>query len=129
MALFCVDEDVSAQVADVLNARGHGAVAITREPALHGKDDAAILLFAMQHELVLITHNSTDFLLLHRVCASWPLQIHHRGILIVPHRFHLPASLIADHVEDLLKQRNPLDRELHVLERDVRGTYRWAQRS
>lgn len=128
MALFCVDEDVSAQVADALNVRGHDAVAITRDAALRGQNDAVILLFAIQHERVLITHNFTDFVLLHRVCVYWPLQIHHKGILLVPHKFHLPATLVADHVEDLLSDRNSIDRELYALEREVGATYRWAQR-
>lgn len=55
-----LDEDVNVLVADLLRARGFGAIT-AREAGQLQKSDAAQLAYAISQSKVLLTHNRVDF--------------------------------------------------------------------
>jgi predicted nuclease of predicted toxin-antitoxin system len=55
-----LDEDVSVLVADLLRARGFGAIT-TQEAGRLGSNDTEQLRYAVSHSLAFLTHNRADF--------------------------------------------------------------------
>ena len=55
-----LDEDVDVLVADLIRARGFAALT-TREADQLGRDDAAQLVYAANHQKAFVTHNRADF--------------------------------------------------------------------
>ncbi len=78
-----LDEDVDVLVADLVRARGFGAVT-TREAGQLGRSDIEQLTFAASRGMTLLTHNRVDFEALARRYASTG-QSHH-GIVIAVRR-------------------------------------------
>lgn len=83
-----LDENVSAHLVGQLTAVGVDA--ISTNPRHKGLDDANQLLFARDLGRVFVSHNASDFKLLHRARLLWsddwnvkPLP-QHGGILILP---------------------------------------------
>ncbi|MGI8827131.1 MAG: DUF5615 family PIN-like protein [Chloroflexota bacterium] len=87
MPEFYIDNNVALEVAGFLRAAGHPAVT-ARDLHRETNSDDEQLLVASQHGHVFLTHNETDFILLHdawqRWSAAWGVTAHHAGILIVP---------------------------------------------
>jgi hypothetical protein len=84
---FYVDNNVSADTALALRRMG-AHVVLTKDFGLRRAHDDFQLLKAAQDGWMLVTHNRTDFELLHRAWHRWsdawgtPRQ--HAGILVIP---------------------------------------------
>ena len=121
MATFAADENFAAPLARLLRAAGHD-VATARDLGLVSAPDDKVLLTAAEQGRILLTHNSADFLLLHRAWLRWPaawgLQPvpRHAGILAVP---QLAANLypwVVEAIGHLVTDRPALANELHALQ-------------
>ncbi len=107
MASFFLDEDVSANLADLLRSYGH-TVTDVHDERREGIPDPRQLLFASDRGLIEVTHNRRDFLLLHDAWLTWThewrMDHRHSGILVVdqlpPADLHVAARAIHDHVSD-----------------------------
>lgn len=75
---FLLDQDVPERIGDVLRQEGHSIICL-REVLPMDSEDSAVLKYASEHEIVLITCNRDDFLELAR-------QIPHYGLIIVIRR-------------------------------------------
>jgi len=86
MRLFAqvyLDEDVDVLVAKLLQARGFSALT-TQEAGCTGRTDQEQLSYAVGHERALLTHNRTDFEMLHR--AYLESDQSHYGIILANRR-------------------------------------------
>ena len=87
VAAFCLDHNISVDVADELQIPGHTAA---RSSLVHNAPDYEHLLYAAQHDCILVTHNVRDFRLLHGAWQVWPrvwglpLLPVHAGVLVPP---------------------------------------------
>lgn len=94
-----LDEDVSALVADLIDARGFDVIT-TREAGNLGNGDAAQLTYAVQKNRTLLTHNRADFEALAQ--AYFAAGHAHSGIIIAvrhpPHEIVRRLLLILNHV-------------------------------
>lgn len=105
MVMFFLDEDVSADLANLLRSYGHFVTDVHDEQR-EGIPDPRQLLFASDRGLTIITHNRRDFLLLHDTWLTWSHEWRtnhrHSGILMVdqlpPAALHIAARAIHDHV-------------------------------
>ena len=75
---FLLDHDVPERIADVLRQAGH-SVLLLREVLPKNTVDEAILRYAHEHELLLITCNRDDFLSLCR-------QLERAGVIVLIRR-------------------------------------------
>ena len=85
MASFYLDNDVSIRLARLLLKSGHLAFA-AKDLGFSAATDNEHLLVAVRNDWILVTHNRTDFTLLHDAWGSWPLALGlelplHPGIL------------------------------------------------
>jgi predicted nuclease of predicted toxin-antitoxin system len=95
MARFLCDEDFDATIGAALRVRGHDVLRHQEDPAApRGEPDAEVLARALAAERILLTHNRTDFIRLHRAGAR------HAGILTLPQ--DPDAEGAADRIEALL---------------------------
>ena len=92
MARLYADETFAWPVVSFPAAYGHDIERV-QDSGRSGLDDARHLLYAAQHNQVLITHNTEDFLLLHRAWIAWGVSFSHAGILAIAQA--LPRSQIA----------------------------------
>ena len=87
MANVLTDHDVAVEIARRLQRAGHQAVT-ARDLGLSRASDAELLLIAAKRGSVLVTHNGSDFAMLHdgwlRWSADWNVRAHHAGILVLP---------------------------------------------
>jgi len=87
VAAFYTDHNVARAVAELLRVAGHVAVT-ARDLGLEEASDDEQLLTAAQHDRIFVTHNESDFILLHdawqRWSATWGVPAQHAGILIIP---------------------------------------------
>jgi Domain of unknown function (DUF5615) len=119
LADFYIDNDVALEVAHLLRVSGHTAVT-ARDMGREGDRDDEQLLVASQQGHIFLTHNETDFVLLHdawqRWSEAWGVSAHHAGILIVPQgrRYGLDwgANEIARSVVDCLYRCSPISGRL-----------------
>ena len=79
---FYLDEDVDVGLALVLRAKGHYAET-TNEAGNKSASDESQLIYAMQHETVLVSHNRRHFRRLHRTWMITGKQ--HEGIILSRH--------------------------------------------
>lgn len=70
MARFYLDHDVSVRLAGEMIRAGHTAVT-TRDRLLTRASDPVQLLTAAQDNAIFVTHNRTDFVLLHNAWLEW----------------------------------------------------------
>ncbi|MHB8647089.1 MAG: DUF5615 family PIN-like protein [Thermomicrobiales bacterium] len=107
MAGFFLDEDVSADLPDLLRTYGHIVTDVHSEQR-EGVPDPRQLLFAADRGLTMITHNRRDFLLLHDAWLTWShewqIGRRHSGILVVeqmpPADLSIAARAIHEQVSD-----------------------------
>ncbi|WP_022836549.1 DUF5615 family PIN-like protein [Salisaeta longa] len=59
-ARLYLDEDVHVRIVDIVRGRGYRACT-TRDEGMLGRSDAEQLAFAAEQEMMLVTHNRTDF--------------------------------------------------------------------
>jgi hypothetical protein len=83
-----LDSDVSLRVVPALRAQNH-EVLTSRDAGLAHAGDYMQLLTAMRTGRVLITHNRSDFVLLHHAWLVWPREL---GVSFPPH----PSILVLD---------------------------------
>ena len=79
---FYLDEDVDVGLARLLRAKGHDAET-TDEAGNKSASDESQLVYAMQQEAVLISHNRRHFRRLHRAWMTTGKQ--HAGIILSRH--------------------------------------------
>jgi hypothetical protein len=86
VATFYLDENVSNHIVPFLEAAGHQVIT-ARDAGMIGTDDEEQVFFAWQRGFIIVTHNLTDFLLLHRTLHRWnSVWAHdsiHAGILAI----------------------------------------------
>jgi predicted nuclease of predicted toxin-antitoxin system len=58
---FLIDEDLSAELADMATARGFHALAIVRIPRFRGRGDPVVARYALENDMILVTNNRVDF--------------------------------------------------------------------
>lgn len=77
-----------------------------REQGLEQAHDPVQFLHAATHKRVLLTHNETDFLLLHEAWLlwsnAWRVVPDHSGVIALPQREHWPAHRTVDEIEQIL---------------------------
>lgn len=78
-----LDEDVSILLTELLQPHGFD-VLTTRDANNLGQPDAAQLLYASSQGRAILTHNRTDFEILHRTALAQ--QLAHAGIIIANRR-------------------------------------------
>ena len=88
MADFYLDHDVSARLVPLLQQSGHN-VLTAHGLGLQRAPDPIQLYTAAQRNAILVTHNQSDFQLLHIAwqywSTAWGVPKQHAGILILPH--------------------------------------------
>lgn len=101
MARIYLDEDVSENVERALSVFGHAIRHARKEPEMLSATDSAQLLAAYRFASIFVTHNRSDFRVLHdawrRWTITWKLDRHHRGILIIPQRVSFDVTARAVH--------------------------------
>lgn len=115
MANVYINEDVGKVFIQLLQAEGHTVRHARTTPGMSGVTDGYQLLFAAQHNSVLLTYNGKDFLTLHDVWCRWTAawqDAHAReGILLIPQ--HVPAAIVARAAHDHLTSNIPLRNEFY----------------
>ncbi len=105
MADLYLDHNVAAQLADLLQARGH-TVQTVGSLGLAAASDDALLLLAAQDARIFVTHNWSDFRLLHdawqRWSAAWGIAATHAGVLVIPTRPVWDTHRAAEEIDRLL---------------------------
>jgi hypothetical protein len=113
MARFYVDEDVALLLAHSLSQAGHDALT-TRDAGRLGAGDHLQFLYAVQERRILITHNVSDFSLLHLAWMAWPRDERapqsHPGILVAAQE---PAERVAAAIGGLLTRGGSLADSLY----------------
>ncbi len=56
-----LDEHLDPRLAEKLRARGHDALAVAEDPALHGLSDPALLDHALVEGRAIVTYDAADF--------------------------------------------------------------------
>lgn len=120
LAAFYLDHAVAREVAVLLRAAGHGA-STAREFRSERATDDEQLLIAAERGQIFITHNESDFILLHdawqRWRAAWSVRREHSGILIVPqgrkYGIDWAPAQIAQEVLRCLQDGGPLANRLY----------------
>jgi hypothetical protein len=101
LAALSLDEDVDVAIQAALQRKGYHTVT-ARDRRTRRARDAANLLVAAQDKRVFVTHNATDFKLLHEAWRTWSMPIPHAGILIVPQQ-RWSAEEAAEKIEEFVK--------------------------
>lgn len=117
-----LDENVADGLGAALRARGLDLLTTT-EAERKGATDPQQLLFALDTDRLLVTHNNADFRMLHEALVIWAGRwgvldrVRHRGILIIdqgkPRRGGLSILTMVGIVEALATEL-PLDNRLFV---------------
>lgn len=97
-----LDAHVSGpRVGHRLEAAGHDARALDREPALEGLDDEQVLMLASEDQRILVTHNIRDF---PGILREWMgAQRAHAGVILVYGIDHSEFELIGRGIERWLE--------------------------
>jgi hypothetical protein len=100
-----LDHNVAAQLAELLHARGHTAQTVGSFGLATASDDA-LLLRAAQDACIFVTHNWSDFRLLHdawrRWSAAWAITATHAGVLVILTRPVWDTQRAAEEIDRLL---------------------------
>lgn len=115
MGSLHLDNDVAAELQVLLQRNGHDVTAA--EPAgLAYAGDEEQLLFAAQNHRILVTHNTKDFVLLHRAwlrwTRAWEIPDQHSGILVIAQVKPRERSILAQAVMSLLSANSSRPNEL-----------------
>ena len=109
MAAFYIDKDVDTALAPALEAIGHQATT-TEALGLDQASDGRQLLTAAEHGWILLTHNGTDFIVLHDAwrfwTARWGIALDHAGVIVLPRSVHgrtWVAAYAAEQVNELVR--------------------------
>ncbi len=116
MTAFYTDHNVTAHLAPALRSLGHSVVT-ARDLGLQQAADDEHLLLAAQRGWLLVTHNATDFALLHdawrRWGAAWRVRPtpEHAGILVMPDLW--TPERLADELDRFLQSGPRLVNQLY----------------
>jgi hypothetical protein len=119
VAAFYLDQDVILETAIHLRSYGHD-VETTRASGRLDASDGEQLLAAAANGWILVSHNGSDFELLHDAwlrwgaASSWSLR--HAGIFIIPQQFWSPAQA-AEQIDAFVKSGFATTDELYIFER------------
>lgn len=108
MADFYLDENVSSELAPLLNARGHDAM-IARDALPEGTSDHLHVAYAARRGRILVTHNDGDFRLLHGAWRDWfdewgpRPRPNHAGMLSIPQKPRLSVVNAANLIHGLVE--------------------------
>ena len=124
MARFSVDADVSPDVVRGLRSYGHDGLSASDTGMRHADDEQQLIVAVLQSRL-LVSHNSRDFLLLHRAWLRWPpsLQVSfplHAGIAVIPQKSRLDHERAVAVLHDLITS-SPILANSFVLWKPSRG--------
>lgn len=106
MVRLFLDEDMSLRLVQALNERGIDA--LSANDGYKGLNDAAQLLSSRSLGRVLVTNNTSDFLLLHQAWITWSSAWNlgemerHAGMLLIHSAPGFDSQLIADEIRLLL---------------------------
>jgi hypothetical protein len=99
-----IDADVTIAIIAALQSLGHSVRHARRDPQMAEAPDGKQLWLAANRGDVLVTHNRTDFRLLHdawrRWSTGWGVKAPRGGILIVPQR--TPIEILAGAIHEQL---------------------------
>lgn len=104
---FPLDENVSEQVLPALDGYGLDVVSTT-QLGLKGATDPRQLLAATQLGRVVVTHNGSDFRMLHEALGLWAERwglrdaVRHAGILVIDQASGMKAAAMADVINNQL---------------------------
>jgi hypothetical protein len=119
VAALYSDYDVAYGTSLALRSLGH-LVVTTRDVGQDAATDDRQLLIAATNGWVLITHNTDDFVLLHRAwqswTAAWGVAAVHSGILVLPPQ-HWNANEQAEVLDRFLRARGSVVNEAHICDR------------
>jgi hypothetical protein len=119
------DHNVSRRITDRLRVSGH-VVTLAGDERLARAHDEALFLLAARRQLVVLTHDREDFLLLHRAwqlwSADWGIARDHSGILAMEQG--PPDRLVAE-IESFLQTSLALTNRLYAW----RSATGWVDRS
>jgi hypothetical protein len=112
VARLYLDHNISRNLIIPLRSAGHDVVAV-RDIGLTRATDEAQLLEAVRQGRILVTHNRTDFTLLHDAWMTWPSGLGvgfpvHPGILVVD---TAPSDVLSTVVEELIRHMPPAESE------------------
>jgi hypothetical protein len=100
MAKLYLDENVDAELCDLLIAYGHDVVSVFKA-GKSGDSDEAVMTFASNENRAVVTHNRRHFLRLHKTHA-----MDHSGIIVCTYDPDLNA--LALHIHEAVTQHEPL---------------------
>lgn len=83
MPTFYLDENVSLKIVPFVEAAGYTVVTY-RDAGLKGERDDVHLFRVRRNDWLLVTHNGSDFILLHDALHRWHVTDPHHGILVLP---------------------------------------------
>lgn len=116
---FYLDENIAEGLVDALADPGHDAVS-TKQLGTKGASDPSQLVSATLMGPVLVTHNSTDFRMLHEARGRWAAlwdvtdRARHPGILVIEpgsgRQGGLSVSVMAEVVDRLAAEGDVTDR-------------------
>ena len=113
MARFYLDHDVSVRLAGQMIQAGHTAVT-AKDRLLTRASDPVQLLTAAQDNAIFVTHNRTDFVLLHNAwlewSRAWGVAQNHAGILVME---QVEFEILAEAIKELLDRQTSFPNELH----------------
>jgi hypothetical protein len=107
---FFLDENVALRLAHELSEAGFDAFSANQ--AHKGLDDACLMIVATNLERVLVTTNTSAFLLLHRAWTVWSIawnldpQPRHAGLLLFHTASGYDARRMADEISDFVQERD-----------------------
>jgi predicted nuclease of predicted toxin-antitoxin system len=101
---FLIDEDLSAKLAKVAKERGFHALATTQLPKLRGKDDGAVVRYATERQMILVTRNRIDHAEIYRLRDCHPGVVffvsEHPKLNKLKYQLQMMALAISEIVED-----------------------------
>jgi predicted nuclease of predicted toxin-antitoxin system len=116
MNFYLDDDTADRRLVTLLSNAGH-VVVVPANVHLSGASDARHFIYAIQHSLLLMTKNHTDFLDLHEVVQT--AKGSHPGILIIrldndPNRDMTPRQIVMA-IAHLESVRVPLQNQVYIL--------------
>jgi hypothetical protein len=100
-----LDENVSEGLVRALMALGYDVISTTKA-GNKGATDAMQLFFGLRQRRVVVTYNSTDFVLLDETLRLWAMEwgvttARHAGILIIPNPRTIDNTEAARSIDEL----------------------------
>jgi len=135
VARFYTDEDIPSILVRLLfDSNQRHNVRTTRNLDKQGDSDADQLLTATGQQRILLTHNESDFLLLHTAWLRWPRHWIvvpspvHAGIITISQQRRYPFNLMIDELDRLVSSVHTFANQMYRWHYTADGVWRWEQR-